>query len=221
MHTTSQNNIIFVSTRMRLTRIIHISILLVLTLISSCTNNGPSYTSTPPSLNEEFLFFMNQFPEVGLPVTIKGCEIVSSNYKRFDGNSFGNYADANTLAFGKLTTNGKYVAAITLTPGDCYSPVLSTYTPNGKLLDRKVLMLDSCRTACGFSCEKVASIDTNYTFYVADTITSFVCDDLGHETPGTFEHYVNFVTGKLLPNGRISATEMQKKVLSNRPTIVP
>lgn len=193
--------------------------LIFLVLFTACTNSGPSYTSTPESFNEEFSLYMNQFGELKLPITIKGCEIVSSTYLRFDGNSFGNYALPNTLAFGKLSNTTKYVAALTLAPGDCYLPILTIYTPNGKLLDKKVLMIDSCRTACGFTCEKVAQLDTNYTFYVADTITSFLCDDLGHETPGTYEHYVNFITGKILPNGRIVVTEQQKKTLEYKPSI--
>lgn len=187
--------------------------------VFACTNNKEKFTTTPQSLNEEFLFYAKNFEEVSLPLTIKGCEVVSSKYPAFDGNSFGKYAEPNSFAYGKIKTDEKYVALITLMKGDCFFPILTVYTPNGKILDKKILSIDTCENVCGSICQKVFKIDTDYTFYVADTILRFTCDDVGHEIPGTLIYYVNYVTGALLPSGIINMTDKQKKDLNYKPGI--
>ena len=53
-------------------------------------------------------------------------------------------------------------------------------------------------------------------FYTSDTISTYDCDSLGYEIPGTYKYYVIYKEGKLLANGKIQLSEEIRKPLKGR-----
>lgn len=169
-----------------------------------------------PAVNDEFSAYLENFKKVELPIIIKGCNISSDGFKQFDGNEFKKYANEYSLAYGQIPTNGNYVATITLGAADCYLPVLTSYKLNGQVIDTKTIAIGGCGSDCGFSCEEFMTLKKDYSFYTSDTVSTYTCDSLGNETPGTYEYYVIYMKGKLLTNGKIEMTDKIKQPLQGR-----
>lgn len=182
-------------------------------------NNGKDNTNNEsefPAVNDEFSGYLDNFKKIELPITIKGCNISSDGFKQFDGNKFKKYADEYSLAYGQIPTNGNYVATITLGAADCYLPVLTTYKLNGHVIDQKTIAIGGCGSDCGFSCEEFMTLKKDFSFYTSDTVSTYTCDSLGNETPGTYEYYVIYMKGKLLTDGKIEMTNEIKQPLQGR-----
>jgi len=149
-----------------------------------------------------------------LPLIIKGCNVNPDSYKRFSDSS--KYVTGYSLPYGQAYTNGAYVAVITLGAADCYLPILTTYKPNGEIIDEKGIAIGRCGGDCGFTCEEFMTLRKDFTFYASDTITTYECDSLGNETPGTHECYVAYIEGKVKPDGTIEMSEEIKKKFPRR-----
>jgi hypothetical protein len=162
---------------------------------------------------ESFDSYLANFNTLELPITIKSCLNNTFGLKEFDGIAFNKYTERLTFAYGKISTPTNHIVLITLDATDCQMPILSTYEPSGKLIDQKHLGIGLCGAGCGYSCDEFMIFNKNYTFYSSDTISSYSCDSLGDETPGTYEHYVIYKKGKLLPNGKITLSEEMKESL--------
>jgi hypothetical protein len=169
-----------------------------------------------PRVNDEFTLYLNNFKKLALPIVIKGCLIRPYGFKEFDGKHFSNYAQEYSLAYGQIPANGNYVATITLGAADCYLPVLTTYKLNGQIIDQKTIAIGGCGSDCGFTCEEFMTLKKDYSFFTSDTISTYTCDSLGKETPGTYEYYVSYRKGKLLADGKIEMTDEIKKALQGR-----
>lgn len=183
-----------------------------LLLLVSCGGSEVGFPPKDPRFNEELGFYYAKFKPLSLPLTIESCETSTSELIRFDGSSFGKFADSNSYAFGSIPPNGNYYALLTLIPEDCSEPVLTTFATNGIKLDQKKLSLGACKTKCGFTCRRIVHINTDFTLYTADTIKSYTCDSMGYEIPETYVHKVIFQTGKLSRNGKIELSEIQEKI---------
>ena len=177
-------------------------------------SNKPKKQIKFTSVDNDFLNYLDNFKKVELPIFIKGCEISSEGLKQFDGKKFKKYAEEYELAYGQIPTNGKYLATITLGAADCYLPVLTTYKLNGQVIDKKTIAIGGCGSDCGFSCEEFMTLKKDFSFYTSDTISSFRCDSLGNEKPGTYEYYLIYIKGKLLSNGKIIMTNEIKQILN-------
>jgi hypothetical protein len=173
-------------------------------------------TSQFPKVNDEFTLYLDNFKKLDLPLVIKGCNISSDGFKQFDGKQFAKYSDEYSLAFGQIPTNGNYVATITLGAADCYLPVLTTYKLTGQKIDQKTIAIGGCGSDCGFSCEEFMTLRKDFSFYTSDTISTYTCDSLGNETPGTYEYYVIYQKGKLLTDGKIEISKEIKQPLKGR-----
>ncbi|MFZ4413932.1 MAG: hypothetical protein ACOYOV_12685 [Bacteroidales bacterium] len=133
--------------------------------------------------------------------------------KLFDGNNFKKFNEDYSYAYGQFTTNGDFIATITLSAADCYLPVITTYKPNGLIIDKQTIAIGGCGSDCGFNCEEYMILKRDYSFYTSDTISVYDCDSLGNEIPGTYEYYVSYKKGKLLTDGKIEMTKEIKKPL--------
>jgi len=86
-------------------------------------------SATPDATS--FQKFINQFPELKLPVQITDCESIGA-LKLLDTTLGRQYRPEGSYIYGKIT--GKdYVGILTLSAADCYLPVLTTYTNDGNL----------------------------------------------------------------------------------------
>lgn len=172
--------------------------------------------SSFPKVNDEFTLYLDNFKKLDLPIVIKGCNISTDGFKQFDGKQFAKYSEEYSLAYGQVPTNGNYVATITLGAADCYLPVLTTYKLTGQIIDKQTIAIGYCGSDCGYSCEEFMKITNDFKIYTSDTISTYTCDSLGNETPGTYEYYVIFKEGKLLTNGQIQLSDEIKKPLKGR-----
>lgn len=204
-----------------------IFVILVTTIILGCgdTNKGSvenndndsiNIENKFPAVNDEFKGYLDNFKKIELPIILKSCNISLDGYKKFDGKNFGEYAEEYSLAYGQIPTNGNYIATITLGAADCYLPVLTTYKLNGQVIDRKTIAIGGCGSDCGFSCEEFMTIRKDFSFYTSDTISTYSCDSLFQEIPGTYEYYVVYMKGKLLKTGKIEMSKEIKQPLKGR-----
>jgi hypothetical protein len=201
-----------------------IFIILGLTMIFGCGHTSNENNEKNNTNNErkslkvidDFSGYLNNFKKIELPITIKGCNISADRFKQFDGSNFKKYANEYSLAYGQIPTNGNYIATITLDAADCYLPVLTTYKPNGQVINKKTIAIGGCGSDCGFSCEEFMTLKKDFSFYTSDTVASYACDSLGNEIPGTYEYYVIYMKGKLLNNGKIETTDQIKQPLQGR-----
>jgi hypothetical protein len=169
-----------------------------------------------PEVKDELTAYLENFKKADLPIKIKGCQVNTNGLVEFDGKRFKKFNEYYSYAYRQIPTNGNYIATITLGVADCFQPVLTTYKPNGDIIDSKTIAIGYCGIDCGYSCEEFMSIDKNYEIYVSDTISSYECDSIGNEIPGTYEYYVIYKEGKLLTEGKIQLTDEIKKNLEGR-----
>ncbi len=172
--------------------------------------------SSFPKVNDEFTLYLDNFKKLDLPIVIKGCNISSDGLKQFDGKQFAKYSEEYSLAYGQIPTNGNYVATITLGAADCYLPLLTTYKLTGQIIDKRSIAIGGCGSDCGFSCEEFMTLRKDFSFYTSDTISTYTCDSLGNETPGTYEYYVIYQKGKLQTDGKIEISNEIKEPLRGR-----
>ena len=167
-------------------------------------------------VNDEFTSYLDNFKKVELPISIKGCLLTSDGLKEIDGKKFDKYNPENSYAYRQIPTNGTYLATITLGIADCYLPVLTTYKPNGEIIDKKTIAIGGCGSDCGFTCEEFMKIDKDYKIYTSDTISTYECDSLGNEISGTYKYYVAYKTGMLTTEGKIVLSNEKKKKINGR-----
>lgn len=168
-----------------------------------------------PKVNDDFSRYIEKFQETELPITIKGCSVDPSDFYEFDGELFRRYNEDNSYPYLNIPTNGIYIALVTLGIADCYLPVLTTYKLNGEIIDEKTIAIGHCSGDCGFDCEEFMTIKSDYSIYTADTISAYECDSDGKMIPETFEHYIVYREGKLLPDGKIQLSDEIRKSLQN------
>jgi hypothetical protein len=184
--------------------------LLTISIISlfSCgqknsSKNVPSIINNPKN---GFTIFLNKFKNVELPLEITGCKLdktVSKNLIALDTATDKQFIPEIGLAYGRIKTNGNYIAVIYLAPADCFIPILATFNLNGTKIDSKPINIGGCGFDCGFECKEIMVLNKNYQIFTSDTIASSDCDSLGNIDQKTTKHFVVFKTGLLDSNGII------------------
>lgn len=173
-------------------------------------------TSELPGSNEAFKKYLELFKKADLPLNIKGCRESEIELNVLDGKKFKQFNEDYSFSYRQIPTNGSYIATVTLGVADCYLPVLTTYKLNGQIIDKKTIAIGYCGSGCGYSCEEFMSIAKDFSIYASDTVSTYNCDSLGLEIPGTYEYYVIYKEGKLLPDGKIQLSEEIKEPLEGR-----
>ena len=199
---------------------------LVIGLVLSCKPNSDKSSDLKTEtdtldhsfieVNDEFDLYLDNFKRTDLPIIIKACEQGVNGLKEFDGTKSTKYNDNYSYAFRQIPTNGTFVATVTLGVADCYLPVLTTYKLTGEKIDSKTISIGYCGSDCGYTCSEFMRIDSEYNIYVSDSVKTYECDSLGHETPGTRENYVIYKKGKLLTTGEIMLSDEMKELLSEK-----
>ena len=185
---------------------------LLLILVWSCTSGDNAEQDAAP-VDPTFQQFLDQFPAVNLPLSIKGCVDRFEGLTFFDETNSSPFVEDYSFAFGQLETKGAYKAVITLTAADCLLPVLNTYQPDGTLIDRKTIAIGQCGTAPCFECEEFMSMDLDLALFTADTITTATCDSNYQPIAGTEKVEVIYKKGKLLSTGKIELSASIKRAL--------
>jgi len=189
-------------------------ILIGIILFTSCkTENKKSEnpSSGIPQVNDQFQNFIDQFPEINLPIRIKGCEDDFRPLKELKKEISSPYEKEPYYIFGKIQTNGSYIATITLGAADCFLPILTTYKLNGERIDSKTIAIGGCGQEPCFECEELMKIDKSLNLYTANNLKYFDCDEDYEEIKGTEKKETIYKSGKLTVNGIIELTEELKK----------
>ena len=156
-------------------------------------------------IGKEFELFLDSFPNLELPIVIKGCEI--------DYSKFPSINDGNTYYVGKFKTNGSFFATITLGSADCMLPILTTYNYQGKIINSEMLAIGYCGSGPCFECEEYMTIKRDFSFYTSDTIASSLCDENYDPISGTETIKVVYKTGRISESGKINLSkELKKKI---------
>jgi len=185
--------------------------ILALSVAFACNTGNKNGFIIPE--NDEFASFLKEFKQTELPVVIKGCYENIDGLTEFDGSTYSKFTDAYHFSYRQLPSNGNYIAVITLHIAECFIPVLTTFKPNGQIIDKQYIAIGYCGHGCGFECEEFMTIKTDYSIYTSDTITSCQCDDMWEIIPGTCEDYVIYKEGKLNKDGKIELSDEKRKSL--------
>jgi hypothetical protein len=185
--------------------------ILAMSVAFACNSGNKSGFITPE--NDEFASFLKHFKQAELPMVIKGCYEDIDGLTEFDGSAFSTFTDAYHFAYRQIPSNGDYIAVITLQTAECFIPVLTTFKPNGTIIDRKVIAIGQCWHDCGYECEEYMTIKSDYSIYTSDTITSCECDEMWEIIPETCQDFVIFKEGKLNNDGKIELSDETKKSL--------
>ena len=185
--------------------------LVAIIAFTACNSTNKSGFIEPE--NDDFASFLKHFTQVDLPLDVKGC------YENIEGlTEFGEwnpspYTDMFHFSYKQIPSNGNYIAILSLQIADCFLPVLTTYKPDGTIIDRKVIAIGYCGHDCGYECEEFMTIKADYSIYTSDTITSCQCDDEWEIIPGTCEEYVIYKEGKVNSDGKIELSNEIRKPL--------
>lgn len=171
---------------------------------------GEQHTEVP-QVNDGFQRFLDQFPEVTLPLKIKACEIkeptaidttISSPFHKGDG-----------YIHGKFVFGENRIAVITLSAADCFLPKLTTYNLSGNIIDSKTLAIGQCADGPCYKCEEVLAIGKDFSIHFADTMQTFECDGDGLPKGEPVSTTVVYRDGKINANGTIElGGEKEKKL---------
>jgi hypothetical protein len=199
----------------------NILIIITLVLISSCqsenkkdkklTTESQETISKIPKVNDQFQEFIDQFPEVKLPIKINACEDDFQNLKELDKKISSPYEKESYYIFGKIKTNGTYIATITLAQAECYLPIITTYKLTGEKIDSESLAIGLCGPDPCFECEELMEIDIDLNILVTYNSRYFNCNENGIEIEGIEKKEIIYKKGKLTKNGVIELTNEIKK----------
>jgi len=160
-------------------------------------------------VNEQFQEFIDQFPEIKLPLRLSGCDYHFLPLKKLNEEISSPYEKKPYYIFGKIKTNGSYIATIVLELNrdvECFLPILTTYKLNGERIDSKSIAIGECyRGACD-KCEDQIEIDMSLNLYTADNHFDLCGDPFDEPDKETI-----YKTGKITVNGIIELTNKQKK----------
>ncbi len=189
--------------------------LLPMLLLTACNGQKrqPETVVAIAHVNDGFQKFLDQFPDVSLPLEIKGCSEIKDLIILDQTTSSPFNKDGGQYAYGKFTVGKNHVAVITLSAADCFLPVLATYNLSGKLIDSEILAIGQCSDGPCYKCEEVLHISNDLTIHVADTMQKLECDedDLPKGDPVTTT--VIYKEGKIDKNGGIELSEEKEKLL--------
>ena len=177
-------------------------LLLALMVFSSCGEKS----------KQELYFeaFVAKYKEVELPIALRACEVNVDELKGYSG-ADSLFVPKNRIGgafpYRRFKTNGDYVAVVSLVMTECFAPVLTTWTKDGRQIDEQPIAIGYCGSAPGYRCDEFMRLDKDFILYTADTISSVELDNLGHEIPGTQQNYVYYRKGRLLNSGKIELSD--------------
>ena len=169
-------------------------LLLLIFLCSSCLNNNVKKSNShllQPKSSEnliEFKKFISKFKILPLPfIANTGCyEPDSSLSVPLDMNTdsiFIGYIGPS-LTVGMLPDTSNFYAIIYCTAAACYMPVLSVYSKNGTLIDKKELS-KGCGAGAGYICSEELIIKSLNDITVVYAQEYYDVDNFGNEVKGT------------------------------------
>jgi len=189
--------------------------ILILIILFGCGKSNK--TDSSDNMDKElFENFLNQFENSDLPMTVKACRM--SRDKEFPELTSDKYSPfipkgQIELAYCKFKTNGDFIATVSLGLADCLLPILTTWTKDGKQINRQTIGIGYCGSGPGYNCEEFMRIDKNFVLYTSDTIASYDLDSLDRTISGTLRNYVIYKQGKLLSSGKIELSDTIKRNL--------
>jgi len=166
----------------------------------------------------EFQQYLSHFDTIKLPVSIDICSgkfqnyVENSSFSKFENNEYKNFykKDYDYLTFGKIITDN-YIATITLLIGDCFAPVLTTYSYDGKIIDAKEIFITDMNDEGHYSSLNTL-INKDLSILITDSITNYERDTISGEEIN-IEKYVLYKEGKITKSGKIELSKEKKKLI--------
>ena len=194
-----------------------ILILLIVLIFVSCGRSAKSNENSSDLANDtlqveqemtDFQQYLSHFDTIKLPVSFDICSYKFETY--VENSSFHTFEDNWTLAFGKIITDN-YIATITLTIGDCFAPILTTYSYDGKVIDTKRIFITDMSDEGHISIANTL-INKDFSILLTDTITNYETDTISGEDID-IEKYVLYQEGQITKSGKIKLSEEKKKII--------
>ena len=181
-------------------------VFLSIVLFLNCKESNEKITDNSnviPMVNNQFQIFINQFPEIELPIKIIGCNVNFEELQLLNPEVSKPYQVKPYYVYGKIKTNGNYMATITLGAADCFLPILTTYTLTVEEIDSKTIATGSCDEGPCFICEEIMEVDENLQIAIINNITYSECDDNQESINGTEKKETVLIKGNLTTDGVI------------------
>lgn len=189
-------------------------------MLTGCIDKTPQPSTTGtvaktemPAVKDGFQQFLNQFPEIALPLEIKGCETQTDLKALNTAISSPFLKEERSYIYGKFAFGNKYLGVITLHAADCLFPCLTVYSLNGNRIDSKPLAIGQCSDGPCYKCEELLTIGKDLTINVADTMQTFECDEDDLPKGNSLITTVIYREGKITATGRIELSKEKEKKL--------
>ncbi len=157
-----------------------------------------------------FAQFLEKHNEVELPLVLRTCEVNTVELKSYGGIDtlyVPKQQIAGAFPYCRFKTNGDYVAVISLVMTECFAPILTTWTKDGRQIDSMDITIGYCGSAPGYQCKEFMSLSNDFMIYTSDTISSVELDTTGAEIAGSRRNYVYYRKGRLLNSGEIELSD--------------
>jgi len=190
--------------------------LLSVLIIFGCKNNignakDPNKEQYVPKVNEQFQPFLDQFPQIQLPVKIERLSEIK-DLKQLDQSISNYYITEENYIYGKFMA-GSYIGIITLAAADALLPVVTLYNLRGDKIDSQTVAIGKCDSAPCEDCSESLTINKTLNIYAEATISKYDCNDgesISEKPTGTT---IISKTGKITANGKIILeTEVETKI---------
>lgn len=164
-----------------------------------------------PVVNDQFQAFLHQFSEIKLPIKIIGCKVDFEELQLLNPEISNPYEVNPCYVYGKIKTNGNYMATITLGAADCFLPILTTYKLNGEKINSQTLSTGICDEGPCYVCEETMEVNANFNISITNNITYSECDDNYEPISGTEKKETLVINGKLTTDGFIQLNTESNK----------
>jgi hypothetical protein len=116
---------------------------------------------------------------------------------------------ASGRIYGLYKDTSNFFLFINFGAASVYIPEILVLDKKGNQIHNEQLLICAGGADCGYYYSSISNIYRNTTrpeikFNVRDSMYLYTCDSLGKETPGTLEHYVQFLNGTIDISGNVS-----------------
>jgi len=136
-------------------------------------------TSEFPEVNDEFQDFINQFPEIKLPLLLKDGQNNFGGLKKLNETKYLSNQNESIYILGKIKTSGNYLALICLVESEGLLPIVTTFKLNGEKIQSTNFMIGLCGPDECFECGEVFKIDNKLNVSIEHHSYYFECNENG------------------------------------------
>ena len=211
---TGKYDIIFILQIMRLGLSLYIFLLAV--VLGSCggesTQEVKPEVSDPADDSTEFERMLNMLPEMQLPVTVDGCQIMRNDSRNVwipNKDEFPSYYMESGAYLGKVSQDN-FTIVISLGGADCYLPIVTTYDSLGNKISSGGAYMGYCGDGPCYECFERFTLNEALNISVVDSSFAYDCDEKTYKKLNSVPQvYTSWMKGHISKEGIVSLGKMK------------